>query len=161
RGPSPSNGYHSGITATPNVTKWVQVDLGRSLPLDEIRLFPARPVDFRDSPGFGFPVRFQVAISDDPLFKNAEIIADYSARDYPNPGEMAVRYRLNGKKARHVRVTALRLWKRLEDYCFALAEMQVYSSGKNVTLGKTVTALDTIDGGLWHRRYLVDDCTSR
>src|SRR5262249_19210425 len=53
---SPTNGYHSAIAPKPDVVKWVQVDLGRSLPLDEVRLIPARPTDFRDSPGFGFPV---------------------------------------------------------------------------------------------------------
>ena len=35
--------------------KWVQVDLGRAVALDEIRLIPARPTDFPDTPGFGFP----------------------------------------------------------------------------------------------------------
>ena len=38
----------------PDVTKWVQVDLGREVPLDEVRLFPARPTDFADAPGSGW-----------------------------------------------------------------------------------------------------------
>jgi hypothetical protein len=161
RGPSPSNGYHSGITLKPDVTKWVQVDLGRSLPLEELRLIPARPTDFRDSPGFGFPQRFQVAISDDAKFSRAEVIADHSQKDFPNPGDTPVRFQLTGKKARYIRVTALRLWKREEDYCFALAELQAISGGKNVALNKEVTALDSIEAGRWSRRYLVDDCDSR
>jgi len=53
--PSPSNGYHSGIEAKPDTEKWVQIDLGRSLPIETIRLLPARPTDFADTPGFGFP----------------------------------------------------------------------------------------------------------
>jgi mono/diheme cytochrome c family protein len=161
RGPSPTNGYHSGITLKPDVTKWVQVDLGRSLPLEELRLLPARPTDFRDSPGFGFPQRFQVAISDDPTFARAELIADHSQKDFPNPGDTPVRLRLEGKKARYIRVTALRLWKRLEDYCFALAELQAISGGKNVALNNPVTALDSIEAGRWSRSFLVDDCDSR
>jgi hypothetical protein len=161
RGPSPSNGYHSAITLMPDVTKWVQVDLGKTMPLDEVNLLPARPTDFRDAPGFGFPVRFAIAISDDPTFAQAELIADHSTSDYPNPGDHSYRVHLNGKKARYIRVTALRLWKRLEDYCFALAEMQVQSGGKNVALGATVTSLDTIEAGRWSRRFLVDDCSSR
>jgi hypothetical protein len=48
---SASNGYHSGIHPTPDATAWVQVDLGRSVPIEEIRLVPARPVDFPDTPG--------------------------------------------------------------------------------------------------------------
>ena len=72
---SPSNGYHSAIHATPDVTSWVQVDLGRSMPIEEIRLVPARPVDFADTPGFGFPVRFRVEVSDDPEFGKGRAVA--------------------------------------------------------------------------------------
>ena len=42
----------------PEATAWVQVDLGASVPIEEIRLVPARPIDFPDTPGFGFPARF-------------------------------------------------------------------------------------------------------
>jgi hypothetical protein len=41
--PSPTNGYHSAIAATADAEKWVQVDLGQSVALDEIRLIPSRP----------------------------------------------------------------------------------------------------------------------
>src|SRR5262249_4372965 len=50
--PSPSNGWHSAIVARPDSVRWVQIDLGAVLPLDEVLLFPARPTDFRDTPGF-------------------------------------------------------------------------------------------------------------
>src|SRR5207247_2368454 len=76
-------------------------------------------------------------------------------------GDRAVRFRLDGRKARYVRVTALHLWKRLEDYCFALAELQAFAEGKNVALNMAVTALDTIEAGRWSTHYLVDDCDSR
>ena len=84
---SPSNGWHSGISATPDVEKWVQVDLGKSLAVDAIRLVPARPTDFPDTPGFGFPVRFRVEASDDPNFAKAVSVADQTQMDYANPGE--------------------------------------------------------------------------
>jgi hypothetical protein len=34
-------GYRSGSAAVPNAVKWVQVDLGRDMPLDDIVLMPA------------------------------------------------------------------------------------------------------------------------
>jgi len=77
---SRTNGYHSAIHPQPEATAWVQVDLGSTLPIDEIVLFPARPVDFPDTPGFGFPARFCVEISDDPTFARAERVA---AREGP------------------------------------------------------------------------------
>src|SRR5262245_61158998 len=40
---SPTNGYHSVIFLKPDQVCWVQVDLGKSVPLDEVILVPARP----------------------------------------------------------------------------------------------------------------------
>src|SRR5260370_39233505 len=85
--PSPTNGWHSAVSATPDVEKWVQVDLGKSLPLDEIRLIPARPTDFPDTPGFGFPVRFRVDVSDDATFAKRLTVADHTGDDFANPGD--------------------------------------------------------------------------
>jgi mono/diheme cytochrome c family protein len=159
--PSPTNGYHSGISPTADAEKWVQVDLGSSLPLDSVRLFPARPTDFADTPGFGFPVRFRVELSDEPTFRSRRILADHTQADFPNPGEAVFTVPLHGQKARYVRVTARRLWKRTGDYVFALAELQVESEGKNVARSARVTALDSIEAGRWATRYLVDDFDSR
>src|SRR5262249_40639938 len=58
--PSPTNGYHSGIEKSPDAVKWVQVDLGKPTEIAAIRLLPARPTDFPDSPGFGFPLRYKI-----------------------------------------------------------------------------------------------------
>jgi mono/diheme cytochrome c family protein len=159
--PSPSNGWHSGISATPDVEKWVQVDLGKSVAIDAVRLVPARPTDFPDAPGFGFPVRFHVDASDDPTFAKPACIADQTKEDYANPGDAPVVFKPADVKARYVRVTAQQLWKRTGDYVFALAELEVDSEGTNVARGATVTSLDSIEAGRWSRRYLVDGNDSR
>lgn len=158
---SPTNGYHSAIVAQQDQTKWVQVDLGAPAPLDKILLIPARPTDFKDTPGFGFPVRFQIAVSNDPAFKTATLVEDRSSADFPNPGDSPVEVRAGGLAARYIRVTALRLWLRTNDYIFALAELQAFSHGANIALGKTVTALDSIEAGRWSVRNLVDNYDSR
>jgi hypothetical protein len=160
-GPSPSNGWHSGISATSEVEKWVQVDLGTSVAIDAVHLIPARPTDFPDTPGFGFPVRFRVDASDDATFAKSVSVTDQTKSDFPNPGDKPVVLRSGPIKARYVRVTAERLWKRSGDYVFALAELQVESAGKNVARGAVVAALDSIEAGRWSRRYLVDGYNSR
>jgi mono/diheme cytochrome c family protein len=158
---SPTNGYHSQIMPAPDAEKWVQVDLGKSLTIDQIVLVPARPTDFPDTPGFGFPLRFRVDLSDEPQFSERQTIADHTQADFANPGNDSVVIRLKDQRARYIRVTATRLWKRTNDYVFALAELQANAEKKNLALGSTVTALDSIEAGRWSTKNLVDDYTSR
>ena len=156
-----SNGYHSAIAATPDATKWVQIDLGRSVAIDTIRLIPARPVDFPDTPGFGFPARYRLEIDDERDFPHPRIVSDRTAADVANPGDSAVEIPAGRATGRFVRVTATRLWPRTNDYVFALAELQVIADGVNVADGVDVTALDSIESGLWSRTNLVDGLDSR
>ncbi len=128
---SATNGYHSAIHPQPEATAWVQVDFGSPMSIDEIRLIPARPVDFPDTPGFGFPTRFRVELSDDPAFATAECVASSERADHEKPEDEPYVIRPAGRAARFVRVTATRLWKRLDDYLFALAELEVMSGGIN------------------------------
>jgi len=158
---SPTNGYHSEISSTAETAKWVQVDLGASLPIDLVRLVPARPTDFPDSPGFGFPARFRVAVSDDPTFATSEVIADHSQEDVPNPANRPWTISVAQRSARYVRITADKLWPRTKDFVFALAELQVESAGRNAAAGAAVTAFDSIEAGRWSTKNLVDGFNSR
>lgn len=158
---SPSNGYHSGIEPRADAEKWVQVDLGAALPIDLVRLVPARPTDFPDTPGFGFPVRFKVEVATAADFSDRQTLADRSAEDDANPRDNAVEIDGQGKMARYVRVTALRLWQRTDDYVFALGELEVEAGAKNVAGGSAVTALDSIEAGRWSTKHLVDGFDSR
>jgi hypothetical protein len=163
--PSPTNGYHSAIAQAPDTTKWVQFDLGRSVPISAVYLIPARPVDFPDTPGFGFPPRFRVELTtDDPGFSNPEVLTPSSSDVYKNTGDVAVRVAPGdgtGRMARHVRITATKLWERSNDYAFALGEVMIISGGRNVARGAKVSALDSIESGRWGRSHLVDGADSR
>jgi hypothetical protein len=159
---SPTNGYHSAIEKKADVVKWVQVDLGRTLPIEAVHLWPARPTDFRDTPGFGFPLRFKIELADAADFTEPLVVLDSTAADDARAlDEPLSVVAPQGTSARYVRVTATRLWPRTEDFVLALAEMQVQSGGKNVALEADVTALDTINSGRWHTSHLVDGFTSR
>ncbi|MEO6434261.1 MAG: DUF1549 domain-containing protein, partial [Tepidisphaeraceae bacterium] len=80
-----SLGYHSAIVDVRDTAKWVQVDLGKSLPIDQIFLTPAHVVYGRHpGPGFGFPVRFRVDVSDDPTFAKYDTVADHTMADVAN-----------------------------------------------------------------------------
>jgi hypothetical protein len=149
--------------STPDSTNWVQVDLGRSLPIDQVVLVPAHVAyGGHPGPGFGFPPRFKVEVSDDATFATGLLLADETAADFPHPGDAAYRIDAGGKHGRYLRITATRLWKRTNDWIFALAELIVLSNRKNVAAGAAVTSLDSIEAPPgWAMRHLVDGFTSR
>jgi signal transduction histidine kinase len=158
---SATNGYHSEIETVPDALKWVQLDLGSRLPLQEVRIIPARPIDWAASHGFGFPERFSVAASDDPDFRAPVTLLDHTAVLFPNPGDNPVVIPIDDLTARFVRFTSTRLWPRERDYVFALAEMEVISGGENVAARAIVSSHDSITQGLWKEDYLVDGFDSR
>lgn len=151
---SPSNGYHSNIEQNQNTEKWVQVDLGSPQPLEKLRLLPARPTDFADTPGFGFPIRFKIEI-------DGKAVDDKTAADFASPGATTYELPLAGKTGQVVRITATKLWPRTNDYVFALAELQVFSGGRNIARGAKITALDSIEAGRWSTKFLTDGFDSR
>lgn len=154
-----ANGFHSRIESSPEaVPKWVEVDLGAEAAIDEVRLVPARPVDFADVAGFGFPPRYRVELLPEtgpafPLHSGLD--------DGPNPGDAAVCLSAGGCSARRVRVTAERLWQRSDDYIFALAELQVLAGGRNLALGGEVASSDHVIAASWPPQALVDGHDSR
>jgi hypothetical protein len=158
---SPSNGYHSGIATTPDTTKWVQIDLGESVSIDTIRIVPARPTDFTDTPGFGFPLRYRLEVSDAADFTRSIVVEQFVDTDAPNPGDEPRVVSAGGQRARYVRLTATHLWERTNDYVFALAELEVLEGDKNLAAGKPVTALDETETERWSTKFLVDAYSSR
>ncbi len=158
---SPANGYHSVISDTPDRTEWVQVDLGERMAIDSVVLIPARPTDYKDTPGFGFPIRWFASVSNDESFETATIIRDARDADYASPGDAPVVIECKGVLARFVRVTAEKLWERNQDYAFALAELEAYSGDVQVAHRKPVTAHSSIEYGRWGAAKLVDGYSSR
>lgn len=156
---SESNGFHSAIEERLDRVKWVEVDLGEALLVDEIHLIPAHPRDFASMAGFGFPPRFRI------LGYNADgqetVLIDFTADGFPNPGADAVMFPIEPTPLRRIRIEASELWKRNNDYLFALAELQVWSGGENVALGGTVSAFDEVGWGLWSIASLTDGYSSQ
>ena len=155
----PEYGYHSGIEPTSDRPKWVQVDLGREVQIARLQ-YVACWDDFNNiGAGFGFPVRFKIEACNDAEFKSDVVtLVDRTGADVANPGTTLQQQDLPGITARHVRFTATRLAPRQNDFIFALAELLVLdSSGKNLALGATVSALDSIEAPVrWARKNLVD-----
>ena len=164
--PSPSRGYHSALSTTPDVMKWVQVDLGESVEVARVTLLPAHDTFNGIGAGFGFPVRFKVEASDDHTFATGVKLLwqrydQTFMADFPNPGLTPLSTgggTGDGIIGRYVRVTVVKLAPRKDDYMFALAELRVTDrAGKNIALGRPVTALDSIESApRWSKTNLTD-----
>lgn len=155
----PESGYHSQIESAADREKWVQVDLGSSLPLSQVVLSAARDDFAGIGEGFGFPVRFKLEISDDATFDTGvRTPGDHRAEDFPNPLSEPVVINAGGETSRYVRLTATKLALRQNDYILAMAEIQVLDSeGRNLALGALVTAADSIEAPpRWQKSNLVD-----
>ena len=152
-------GYHSAIAAKRDTVKWVQVDLGRAVPLASVVLHPCKD-DFNGiGEGFGFPSRYKVELSDDAEFRTGTVVvADLTREDVADPKIKAQTIKADGRTARFIRVTATRLATRMDDFIFAIAELDALSvDGKNAALGAKVTALDSIEAPVrWQRSNLTD-----
>jgi len=154
-------GWSSAIAPTEDTSKWVQIDLGKSVPLTEIRLVAARPID-SDKDGYGFPLRFTVAVSDDETFAKSETLADNTLVDYPNPGATTVKIAATGKTARYVRIASSLLYKKSNDsYLMAFGEIEVESQGQNVAADAPVAASDSLDAPAWSPKFLTDGFDGR
>ena len=151
----PEYGYHSQIEPKQNVTKWVEVDLGAETLINRVVLRACEDDYNGIGAGFGFPIRFEVQVSMDG--KDWIAIADHTQKDFPNPGIAPVAFDDLELSCQLIRVTAIKLAERQNDYIFALSELQAFGSGDNVCQGKVVRSLDSIQAPTrWARKNLVD-----
>ena len=152
-------GYHRALAAGAADVKWVQVDLGTRAQIARIVYTPCYDDFNAIGAGFGFPLRYKLEVADDPEFRqNVRLVVDQSAADVPSPGTEPQQASPADLAGRYVRLTALKLAPRMNDYNFALAELAVFdAAGTNLALHKPVTARDSIEAlPRWSTKNLVD-----
>ncbi|MDE0858715.1 MAG: histidine kinase [Akkermansiaceae bacterium] len=163
--PSPSNGFLSKGSKERSADKWIEIELPRAAKVDDVVIIPAQPVDAPDQFGHGFPRKFRLLISDNPEFENAHLIADFSERPFPNPGDNTVVFPGGGFVAKFIRLEVSEMWHiSTGRFSITLAEMQVFEHGENVAFGAEVTASDVHTGPVaevWKPKYLVDGFSSQ
>lgn len=155
-------GYHSAIAKAAQSEKWVEVDLGREVSLGSIVLRPCHDDYAGIGAGFGFPVRYKIELRS-AVDATDRFLLHSTTSDVQNPGLSPVRIDATGHAARFIRVTALKLAPRKNDYIFALAELQVADrEGAQVAEGSVVTAFDSIEAPVrWAKQNLVDGSWAR
>ena len=141
--------------------QWVSIDLGQSRPIDQVVLHPMRHNDPAAGgwiQGYGFPLRFRIEVSEDADLKTGLVLADRTAADSANPGLVPVAFAGGGRSGRYVRLLVTKLWHRggTLPHVATLAEIQVFSAGTNVALGRPVTASGSYEGQGWAKAHLTD-----
>ncbi|HSI64064.1 MAG TPA: hypothetical protein VLE43_13130, partial [Candidatus Saccharimonadia bacterium] len=77
-------GFHSGFASTTDAVRWVQVDLGREVPMDAVVVVPAYFGATSEGAGpYGWPVRFRMDASRDAEFAESLTILDATRTDQP------------------------------------------------------------------------------
>ena len=158
--PSPTRGFLSEAVTNLDGNHWIQIDLGREQPIEQVLLFPAHLSGVSDEPDYGLPVRFTIKAGNDPQLIVSHML--YSDLPTDEGAQMLnpIFVRGDGQPARYLRIngTQFREWdsKKL----MAFAEIQVYFGGQNVALGKPVTASDAVTSPDWSPNYLTDGYNS-
>ncbi len=120
---------------------WADVDLGASMLISKINLFPFHA-------GL-FPLRFRIESSDEMLFHHPKVLIDYFSKDYQLKDTGVQQFLLNNIKARFVRLHIKGDPSKKAD--FVVRQMQVFSGGKNVALMKFTREYGTY----WSRGHAV------
>lgn len=137
----PENGYISPELGTADTIAWLQIDLGKSLPIEQIKLFPEVSNNgWQGKPNSRslFPVRFRIetAQDGDESFRSAKIFFDHTNEDcdgsiahkvesFSSPGRTST--------ARYVRLAITKFPKTGQGKrMFRLWRVEVISEGKDV-----------------------------
>lgn len=148
-------GWLSKSRSQDDMPAWVMVDLGQRLRFNGLRLHPARRPSLGNLPGFGFPLRFRVDVSDSGSPGTFKTVHN-RAGDIDNPGFNPVVLEFPAVQARFVRFEATKLWKPFASYpaFLALSEMEILNGTENIALGAPVTSSDQIGQVQAHRNLM-------
>ncbi len=137
-------GWLSEGRAKANDAVSLYVDLGEAVAMDAVRLIPAKKPTSDLPSGFGFPRKFEIAISEtgEPGDKGQWSVL--AKRELGNPGHNPVEVNFAETRGRYVRVEATELWKAFESFpaFFALSEVEILAGDKDLALGRSVRSPD-------------------
>ncbi|WP_163509166.1 GH39 family glycosyl hydrolase [Fodinicola acaciae] len=153
------NGWASAGYPDANHTEWAYVDLGSSMHVDSVKLFPR---DDKDCEGYGFPGTVQIQGSNDPNAGWTTLSTSNFAQPLPQPATAQV-FSVSGSH-RYIRAVGSNLALGCPgvadtNHYFQLAEMQVYGSA-NQAVSSTVSASSSIQDWGWSTAFVNDGTES-
>jgi DUF1680 family protein len=133
--------YASKVAHSAATTMWLQIDLGSSCMIEGLRIYPAFNLGEPNVAGYGFPVRFRIETSNDPLFTDPKILINHTETDFANAEDEISEFTVSGIPGRYVRLAATQLRPAPDHigYQLALAKISVFSRGKDIAEQRPVT----------------------
>jgi len=139
-------GFRSEKLDTQDGPQWVQIDLGRSWPIDRIAAVPTHiPALGNEGEGYGFPLRFSIEVSGDPGMKDAFTVVDRTGGDVVNPGRYPMVFGIDPTEARYIRFTATKHSPLDEGFFWALEELVVLSGNTSVATTRKTMASSSLE----------------
>jgi signal transduction histidine kinase len=132
-GPPEQDGIFAG-SSRETASPWIEFDLGKPLPLDQIRLHPVHSRLGGEVPGFLFPRHLRIQTSLTPDYENSKVLFD--SGDYLNPGNNPMSFKARKTLARYVRITAVKCEGNINR--FGLSEVEIYANNTNVAPGSQI-----------------------
>ena len=147
-------GYQSPEMNADVTSAWIQIDLGGSFPIEEIKLFPCvGNGGWAGKPHsrIRFPQRFKIetAGEDDAGFRSPQLFFDHTGSDCDGTFALKVEsFKHTGKAplARYVRLTVVKKPETDRKWSFRLWRMEVFSGGAIVSENRTLA--DSFKGEL-------------
>ncbi len=156
----PYDGLYSS-SAADGSPAFVEIDLGKSIPVQEVRIHPIHARIGSHIAGWAFPKRFKVTLSNEEDFSESKEISSFISSPMPNPGDNPVILPAGDQPAHYIRVSLVEAFEGMNNR-FGLSEVEVFSGDRNLALGARVKGLP--DGiHTTHQRplsLLVDGFTS-
>lgn len=149
----PNLGFHSENARDPNTVKWIQLDLGASRRIDEVKLHALRR---NVTERLGFPQRFKLEVADEPEFRAPRMVVDSTGKDFANEWVSDYMLLVGGVEARYVRITVPQLRVTADVASLAFSQIEVVSGGKNIAVGTAVSASDSLEQAPWSMAAVVD-----
>jgi alpha-L-rhamnosidase len=138
-------GYRSQATNDPATPKWLQFDLGSSVPIEAVRL---RAITHTVDENLGFPRRFQLEVANRPDFSDARVVVPAKNED-SNPWSSVIDLPLKEVTARYVRFTATKLRVFHGEACLAISQVEIISGERNLAPTAKASASDSLEDAAW------------
>lgn len=117
---------------------WFQMDFGREVEIEELRLYAAHGTRGIDIPGYRFPPGIMLKRSAEADFSNSEMV--YDSGRLPNPSNNPVYIPLKNLKTRYLRIELAPYEIAGGERRFGFAEIEVYSGGENIAPTANLTS---------------------